>query len=141
MKRMTFALVAAFGALAITPGLTLAAPAPSAAASAFNELLPNVPGKSIVASVVSYPPGGKSGPHTHAHSAFIVGYVLSGAVRSQVDDGEVRVFQAGEHFTEKPGAHHTVSENASTTEPARLLAIFVVDTADTMLTTPDVPAR
>ncbi|MGN6766971.1 MAG: cupin domain-containing protein, partial [Rhizobiaceae bacterium] len=76
-------------------------------------------------------PGGKSQAHTHANSAFITAYVLSGAIRSQVNDGELQVFHAGEHWIEPPGgAHHQVSENASDTEPASLLAIFVVDTAD-----------
>jgi quercetin dioxygenase-like cupin family protein len=106
-------------------------------APAFREPIPNIPGKSIIAVVVSYPPGGKSLPHHHARSAFITGYVLSGSIRSQVDDGPVQVFQVGQSFTEKPGAHHVVSENASATEPAKLLAIFVVDTNDTELTTID----
>lgn len=36
-----------------------------------------------------------------------------------------------------PGDHHLVSANASATDPAKVLAVFVVDTADTELTTPD----
>jgi quercetin dioxygenase-like cupin family protein len=104
---------------------------------AFSEMIPTVPGKSLIAVIVTYPPGGKTPPHHHAHSAFVTGYVLSGAIRSQVDDGQVRVYHAGESFTEKPGASHRVSENASTTEPAKLLAVFVVDTNDTKLTTLD----
>lgn len=102
---------------------------------AFNEQVPNVPGKSLVGIVVTYPPGGQTPAHIHAKSAFVTGYVLSGAIRSQVDDGEVRVFKAGESWSEQPGAHHGVSENASATEPASLLAIFLVDTNDTELTT------
>ncbi len=104
---------------------------------AFNNPIANIPGKSIVAVVVSYPPGGKTPAHRHAKSAFITGYVLSGEIRSQVDDGPVQVLKAGESFTEKPGAHHRVSENASATEPAKLLAIFVVDSNETELTTVD----
>jgi len=50
----------------------------------------------------------------------------------------VKTFRAGESFSEFPGDRHSVSENASTTEPARLLAVFVVDTKDTVLPTPDV---
>src|SRR5690348_8484550 len=103
--------------------------------SAFREAIPNIPGKSITGIVVDYAPGGKSPSHRHARSAFIVAYVLSGAIRSQVNDGPVQVFRAGEHWTEQPGSHHRVSENASTTEPAKLLAIFVADTSDTELTT------
>ena len=103
----------------------------------FNHALPNAPGKSLIAVTVDYPPGAKSAPHTHAKSAFIYGYVVSGAIRSQVDDQPAKVYRAGEAFYEMPGAHHEVSENASASEPARLLAVFVVDSNDTPLTTPD----
>ena len=87
--------------------------------------------------MVTYPPGGTSPSHTHAKSAFITAYVLSGSIRSQVDDGEVKVYKKGESWSEAPGAHHTVSENASKTEPASLLAIFVVDSSEKELTTFD----
>ncbi|REE18955.1 quercetin dioxygenase-like cupin family protein [Paraburkholderia sp. BL27I4N3] len=103
---------------------------------AFTEAIANVPGKTMTALVVDYAPGGKSTPHRHGQ-AFVVGYVLSGAIRSRVNDGAERVYHAGEHWTEKPGVHHTVSENASDTEPARLLAIFVADTKDKKLVTFD----
>lgn len=103
---------------------------------AFVEPIANVPGKTMTALVVDYAPGGKSLPHRHGQS-FVVGYVLSGAIRSQVNSGAVRVYHAGEHWTEKPGVHHTVSENASDTEPARLLAIFVADSKDRSLVTFD----
>ena len=86
---------------------------------------------------MEYAPGGKTPSHHHAKSAFISAYVISGAVRSQVDDGPVKTFKAGEHFTENPGAHHVVSENASDTEPAKILAIFVVDSSETALTAMD----
>jgi quercetin dioxygenase-like cupin family protein len=103
----------------------------------FNHALPNAPGKSLIAVTVDYPPGAKSGPHTHAKSAFIYGYIVSGAIRSQVDDQPAKVYRAGEAFYEMPGAHHRVSENASDSDPARLLAVFVVDSNDSPLTTPD----
>jgi quercetin dioxygenase-like cupin family protein len=87
--------------------------------------------------IVDYPPGGKSTSHRHAASAFIYVHVIAGAVRSQVDDQPVKVYKAGEGFSENPGAHHRVSENASATEPAKLLAVFVVDASETTLTVPD----
>jgi quercetin dioxygenase-like cupin family protein len=87
--------------------------------------------------VVNYGPGGKSSPHRHAGSAFIYAHVLSGAIRSQVDDEPARVYRAGEGFHELPGSHHRVSENASEREPASLLAVFVVDSQDTALTVSD----
>ena len=100
--------------------------------------IPNLPGKHLVSVIVDYAPGGSSAAHHHARSAFIYAYVLSGAVRSQVDSEPVRVYRAGETWFENPGAHHRVSANASDTEPARLLAVFIVDAADAQqLTTPD----
>jgi quercetin dioxygenase-like cupin family protein len=90
------------------------------------EKLPNVPGKSLTAVVVSYAPGGKSARHHHAGSVFA--YVLSGAIRSEVSGaGPAKVYKAGESFFEPPGSEHLVSENASDTEPASLLAVFVAD--------------
>jgi quercetin dioxygenase-like cupin family protein len=103
----------------------------------YDQALPNVPGKSLRGVLVEYVPGGSSPAHTHAKSAFIYATVLEGAIRSQVNDGPVRTYRVGESFSEFPGDHHRVSTNASATERARLLAVFVVDTEDTVLTTPD----
>jgi len=102
----------------------------------FEQAIPNIPGKSLVAIVVDYAPGGSSPAHKHAESAFIFAYVLSGEIESQVNDGPRRVYRAGESWYEPPGSHHPVSRNASATEPAKLLAIFVVDSNDKPLTTP-----
>jgi len=103
----------------------------------FDHALPNVPGKSMKGVLVEYQPGGSSPAHTHPDSAFIYATVLEGAIRSKVNDGPEKVYHAGESFAELPGDHHGVSANASQTEPARLLAVFVVDTDETNLTTPD----
>jgi quercetin dioxygenase-like cupin family protein len=103
----------------------------------YQHALPNVPGKSIKGVLVEYAPGASTPAHTHAKSAFIYATVLQGAIRSKVNDGPEKIYRAGENFTELPGDHHAVSANASTTEPARLLAVFVVDTDDTALTTED----
>jgi quercetin dioxygenase-like cupin family protein len=98
--------------------------------------LPNVPGKSIKGVLVEYGPGGYSPGHMHPKSAFIYATVLEGAIRSQVNDGPVTVYQAGPSFSELPGDRHRVSANASETQPAKLLAVFVLDTNETELTTP-----
>jgi quercetin dioxygenase-like cupin family protein len=103
----------------------------------FEHVLPNINGKRMVAVVVTYPPGARSPAHHHARSAFIYAYVLSGTIRSQVDDAPPRTYQVGEGFYEMPGSHHRISENASDHEPASLLAVFVVDATDKALTTPD----
>lgn len=98
--------------------------------------LPNVPGKSVKGVLVEYGPGGHSPGHTHPKSAFIYATVLEGNILSQVNDGPVTTYKAGESFTELPGDRHGVSANASKTKPAKLLAVFVVDTNETDLTTP-----
>jgi quercetin dioxygenase-like cupin family protein len=103
----------------------------------FEHAIPNIAGKSMIALVVTYAPGGKTPSHRHARSAFIYAHVLSGSIRSQVDDEPAKVYRVGEGFYEAPGSHHRVSENASDREPASLLAVFVVDSKDHPLTTPD----
>jgi quercetin dioxygenase-like cupin family protein len=104
---------------------------------AADEPIPNLPGKRLVTHVVDYPPGGGSAPHRHARSAFIYAYVISGAIRSQVESEPARVYRAGEAWFEDPGSRHPVSVNASDTEPAQLLAVVVVDSADKPVTIPD----
>lgn len=101
----------------------------------YDQALPNVPGKSLKAVLVDYPPGGSSPAHTHAKSSFIYATVLEGEIRSQINDQPAKVYRAGQSFSEFPGDHHGISENASKTRRARLLAVFVVDTDETVLTT------
>lgn len=102
----------------------------------YDQVLPNVPGKSIRGVLVEYEPGGFSAAHTHPESAFIYATVLEGAIQSQVNDGPVITYRAGESWSERPGDRHRVSANASDTEPARLLAVFVLNTSETEITYP-----
>jgi quercetin dioxygenase-like cupin family protein len=104
----------------------------------FDHALPNVPGKSIKGVLVEYGPGGSSASHTHPSSAFIYATVLEGAIRSKVNDEPEKVYRVGENWSEQPGDHHLVSANASDTEPAKLLAVFVVDTDETSIVIDDV---
>lgn len=99
---------------------------PVQARPVFSEKLPNVPGKTLTGVLVKYAPGAKSSSHAHAGSVYA--YVLTGKVRSENSvTGPVRDYSAGEGFFEPPGSTHTISENASDTEPASLLAVFVAD--------------
>jgi quercetin dioxygenase-like cupin family protein len=107
----------------------------------FQHAISTIPGKTLTAVVVSYPPGGKSPPHRHAKSAFIYAFVLSGAIRTGIGSERPAVYEAGDSFYEEPDAHHSVSENVSDTGPASLLAVFVVDTEDHPLTLPDPSAE
>jgi hypothetical protein len=82
----------------------LAVATPAAAQSpvvtpTFEHTIPNIPGKSLVAVVVDYAPAGASHSHTHAKSAFIYAYVVSGVVESQANDGPKRVYRAAKVST------------------------------------------
>jgi quercetin dioxygenase-like cupin family protein len=87
--------------------------------------LPNVPGKRVTVLRVFYGPGGFTRPHRHAGS--VTAYVSKGEIRSQLGGGPVETFTVGQSFFEPPGSTHLVSANASTTEPAELIAVFVAD--------------
>ena len=76
-------------------------------------------------------------PHTHVKSSFIYAYVVSGRIASKVNDEPERIYEAGQSFHEEPGSRHPVSRNASNSAPAKLLAVFVVDSNDVPLTTND----
>lgn len=49
----------------------------------------------------------------------------------------LKVFKSRENWVELPGARHAVSESASKTKPAKILAVFSVDTTEVELTTLD----
>ena len=118
-----------------------AAAKPAKATLVYEHELPQVPGKSVKGVLVEYGPGAANASHVHAPSALIYATVLDGAVLNQINGGPVRTFRKGENFTELPGDFHNVSANASQTEPATLLAVFVVDTNDKILTTPATAPR
>ena len=130
MKRNLIMLATGFALAAMlfgVPRLFAADEAkPVQAKPVFSEKLPNVPGKTLTGVLVKYLPGGKSPSHAHAGSVYA--YVLSGKIRSENSvTGPARVYSAGEGFFEPPGSTHTISENASDSEPASLLAIFIAD--------------
>jgi quercetin dioxygenase-like cupin family protein len=103
----------------------------------YQHALPGIPGKSVKGVLVEYGPGGYSASHRHAKSALIYATVIEGEVRSKVNDGPEKTYRTGENWTESPGDHHAVSANASGTNPAKILAVFIVDDQDTVLTIPD----
>jgi quercetin dioxygenase-like cupin family protein len=102
----------------------------------YDHALPNVPGKSIKGVLVEYGPGVATSAHTHPKTAFIYATVLEGAIRTSVNDGPVVTYRTGQNFSEMPDDRHSVDENASKTEPAKLLAVFVVDSDEKELLTP-----
>jgi quercetin dioxygenase-like cupin family protein len=94
--------------------------------------LPTDPGRTLTAVVVEIAPGGKSASHHHAGTVFA--YVLAGTVRSQLDGGSLIEYRAGQYWVEPPGTRHRLTENPSTPEPARILAVFVAPTGAKLTT-------
>lgn len=72
---------------------------------------------------VEYAPGESSASHRHNAHTFV--YVLEGSVQMQVAGGELATLGAGETFYESPDDVHSVSRNASDSEPAKFLVFFV----------------
>jgi quercetin dioxygenase-like cupin family protein len=87
--------------------------------------LPDIPGKRVTIVRVTYGPGGFTPPHRHAGT--VTAYITKGQIRSQLKGGPVEIFDVGQSFFEPPGAIHLVSANASNTEWAELIAVFVAD--------------
>jgi quercetin dioxygenase-like cupin family protein len=124
------ALPAAFDAITtvVAPLCSASEPAGSALDKVepiASHALPNVPGKRVTIVRVFYGPGGFTRAHRHAGS--VTAYVTKGQIRSQLGGGPVETFEVGQSFFEPPGATHLVSANASSTEPAELVAVFVAD--------------
>ncbi len=80
---------------------------------------------------VEYAPGASTPPHTHPADTFV--YVLSGSIEMQVEGGELTVLKAGDVYYERPTDRHIVSRNASKTEPAKFLVMFVKEPAAPVL--------
>ena len=138
-RQLFLAVIAGFAcAFALARVLPLAIDAVSAtieplcAASAGSALepiasyaLPNVPGKRVTIVRVFYGPGGFTRPHRHSGS--VTAYITKGEIRSQLGGGPLETFEVGQSFFEPPGSTHLVSANASNTEPAELIAVFVAE--------------
>lgn len=130
-------IATAVAALAVLAAAPVAAHGPTETVTPhFEQLIPNIPGKSLKAVIVEYPPAGESVPHKHADSSFIFAYVLSGEVESKINDKPAKIYRAGESWYEPPASKHLVSRNASKTQPAKLLAVFVLDSDEKTLTAP-----
>ena len=101
----------------------------------FQHDLPNLTltGWSVTAVEVSYGPG-ESSP-AHRHPGITIAYVLEGEIRSKVGDEPEKTYAVGQMFLETPGQLHAVSRNASTTRPAKLLAVLLAEKGK-QLTTP-----
>jgi quercetin dioxygenase-like cupin family protein len=116
-------------ALCLLSGATVHAdnPPPSAAPGVlFSTLLPELPGKRLVAAHLEFDPQAPRPFKAHRHPGSVYVYVTRGTVRMGITGQPVQIIHTGESFFEPAGALHTVAENASTTEPASAIAVMVV---------------
>lgn len=87
--------------------------------------LAGIPGKEAVVLTVEMAPGEASKPHRHDANVFV--YVLEGTLTMQVHGAAPVTLHPGDTFYESPTDVHTVSQNASKTEPAKFLVFIVKD--------------
>jgi quercetin dioxygenase-like cupin family protein len=120
------------GAVLIITGLitnqtSRAQSTPAQVRTLLSRALPQLDGTHLKVTVVEvvYAPGGASKPHTHACP--VVGYIAQGAIRYQVKGEAETIYKAGDSFYEAANGVHQVSANASSTEPAKLIAYFLCD--------------
>ena len=127
MRNRFFILLAVFFSTASAAVQASSSQLKPRARTVFHQALPSLDGTKLQVTTVevTYPPGGSSMPHTHPCP--VVGYVLRGAVRMQVQGGPESLYKAGESFYEPPNGIHVVSKNASAKVPATFLAYFICD--------------
>jgi quercetin dioxygenase-like cupin family protein len=87
--------------------------------------LTGLAGKEGTMLMVEYAPGGTTDKHRHNAHTFV--YVLEGSIVMQVEGGKAVTLGPGQTFYESPEDIHTVSKNASDTQPAKFLVFFVKD--------------
>lgn len=104
---------------------TAAKPASTSSLALLAKDLPNIDGKEVTMSEITYPPGFASAPHRHDANTFV--YVLQGTMQMQVGGGQVLTLKAGQTFYESPTDVHATSRNASATEPAKILVFMLKD--------------
>ena len=90
----------------------------------FQHDLPNVTldDWQVTVSTINLEPG--SGGRPHHHPGFVLVYVLEGQVVTKISGQQETTYSPGQMFYEQPGSTHEVSRNASTTKPAKFLAMI-----------------
>ena len=121
MKKYMFPTLftAFFVGIAMSPASVLSVEV----AMLFKQELADMAGKAGQLLTVEFAPGEVSAPHRHNAHTFV--YVLEGSVVMQVQGGEAKTLTAGQTFYEAPDDIHSVANNASDTEPAKILVFFI----------------
>ena len=85
--------------------------------------LAGFPGEQALMYTVDFPPGFSSPVHRHNAQLFL--YVLEGSIVTQVKGGKEITLTPSQIYFEDPNDIHTVSRNASSTQPAKFLVFMV----------------
>jgi quercetin dioxygenase-like cupin family protein len=120
------------GALLLSFAASVAAQEPPKVTPLPSRDLTDFPGKEGTMLIVEYAPGGADPIHRHDAHAFV--YVLEGSVVMQVKGAEPVTLHPGQTFYEGPNDVHLVGRNASKTEPAKFLVVFVKNKGAPILT-------
>lgn len=96
--------------------------------------LPDSPGRIVTALTIELAPGAVVGPHRHG--GFVYVYLLEGRIRSQLEGQDPVEYSTGQSWTEPAEVLHSRTENPSTTEPAKFLAVIYSE-ADAVITRPE----
>ena len=120
MNKMALVLSLAFSSVL---AFSSANPQAGTPTTLMTKALPDVPGKEGMIEIVDFAPGEVSQPHRHNADVFV--YVLEGSIITQVRGDNPQTVHVGDVFFESPTDVHSVSRNASETQPAKLLVFYV----------------
>jgi quercetin dioxygenase-like cupin family protein len=120
------------GALLLSFAASVAAQEPPKLTPLLSRDLTDIPGKEGTMVIVEYASGGADPVHRHNAHAFV--YVLEGSVIMQIKGAEPVTLHPGQTFYEGPNDIHVVGRNASKTEPAKFLVVFVKNKGAPILT-------
>jgi quercetin dioxygenase-like cupin family protein len=120
------------GALLLSFTASVAAQEPAKVTTLMSRDLTDLPGKEGTMLIVEYAAGGADPVHRHNAHAFV--YVLEGTVIMQVKGAEPVTLHPGQTFYEGPNDVHLVGRNASNTEPAKFLVVFIKNKGAPILT-------
>ena len=88
-------------------------------------------GKEVSVVTVLFPPGVEEEAHRHPGPVF--GYVLEGALTTQVEPGRVVTYKQGQAWYEPPMHVHRVARSASKIRPAKILALLILEKGQSLL--------
>ena len=91
----------------------------------FSQPLSDVEGRKVQVLRIGLPPGSSSPAHAHPAHSFV--YVTKGRIASQLADGEVVTYKAGQMWYEAPNTPHVTFKNPSASEPAEAVVFFIIE--------------